>query len=1045
MISTTGDTTRGSHITKFQTLLQDLFQFDEADLDFGIYRIMNHKRVAILRFINDSLPATVDEALDSDYLFEQARASDELEKAISQVYENLGRDAIDSNGNLAVHLHSTPLGNRYLACQKAVEEMGARSRTETETRIYNYLYAFFRRYYQDGDFISKRRYSRNQRYVIPYNGEEVYFHWANSDQYYVKTGEYFHNYDWKAPNGVKIRFQMKKANVEYNNTQGDRRWFLPVVSKAEYISEHRTVIMPFEYRPLTSAEELIYGKVRKQEKINAKSVEDISRRMSEEPDAILALTGQHGQNSKGEPISNLEHHLRKYTSRNKADFFIHKNLTAFLNRELDFYLKNEVLNLDNMTIAGSYVIRADFQLMRLIKAIGTQIIDFLAQIEDFQRMLWEKRKFVISTDYCVALRCVDETLYPAIISNNNQWEEWCDLYGIDERERNEGYLSTQPTLLLDTRHFDEAFNDQLLSSLEYLDTSTDGLIIHGDNWQTLQLIKRKYSNRVSCIYIDPPYNTGQDGFLYKDNYQHSTWLTMMDGLMPLWKHLLLDAGSLVSHIDEHEINRLNELFDMRFGIEQNVGPLIWDKRNPKGDATAIAGQHEYLCWAVKDYSSLKSKGGFSRNKENAQAILNKAKDLIQQNGGVSGKVRSQFKSWMKEQDFTGGEKAYVHLDDEGLVYQSVSMAWPNRQQAPEQYFEPLIHPVTRRACPVPARGWRNPPRTMESLLKQGRILFGPDETTQPRRKYLLQDHMGENVPSLYYFGGSDDNLQKQFNYSFPNPKPVRMGEYIISIAASDAQAVVLDCFAGSGTTGHAVINLNRDDGGQRKYVLVEIGEYFNSEILPRIKRIAYAPEWKDGKPLRSTTQEETDRSPRIIKYLKLESYEDSLDSIEFDTAPEQQNLDERFGDEYLIRYMLNWETRVSTTLANAEEMARPFSYHIQSYVNGNSLKRLVDLPETFNWLLGLKVHTRQVYYDDDRRYLVYRGEILDHIGHLVAVIWRETDGWDEDDYARDRLFITDNSMAVGTDSVYINGGSCLPGAKSVEPIFKARMFARVND
>ena len=1045
MTSTTGEAASGSRLAKFQTLLRVLFQFDEADLDFGIYRIMNHKRATILRFINESLPDAVDKALNSEYISEQASTAAALEGAILQVKENLGDDAIDNNRNLAPHLHSTPVGKHYLACKKTVEETGARSRVDTEARIYNYLHTFFSRYYQDGDFVSKRRYSRNQRYIIPYNGEEIYFHWANSDQYYVKTDEYFHNYDWKTPNGITVRFQMNNADVEHNNAKGDRRFFIPVVTKMEYMSDGHTITLPFDYRPLTSAEQTRCGNRKQQEKIIAKAIEDVLHKMNKLPDVIVDLTGQHRQNSKGDSISHLEHHLKKYTSRNKADFFVHKDLNSFLNRELDYYLKNEVLNLNNLVTAGLELARADFQVIRLIKTIGAQIIDFLSQIEDFQKMLWEKRKFVTATNYCIALRCIDKSFYSAILSNDQQWEEWRVLFGIDSKSRVEEYLRTHPTLMLDTRYFDETFTDQLLTSFEDIETAIDGLIIHGDNWQALQLLEKKYSNRVGCIYIDPPYNTGQDGFLYKDHYQHSTWLTMIDGLIPLWKHLLSDTGSFVSHIDEHEINRLDELIRMRFGVEQNVGPIIWDKRNPKGDATAIATQHEYLCWAVKDYDSLKRKGGLSRNKENAQTIIDKAKDLIRQNGGsVSGKVRDRFKSWMEKQDFSGGEKAYVHLDDDGLVYQSVSMAWPNKQKAPEQYFEPLIHPNTGRACPVPKRGWRNPPKTMASLLEQDEILFGTDETTQPRRKYLLQDFMSENVPSIYYFGGSDDNAQNDLKYFFPNPKPVRIGEYIIAIAAPDSQAIVLDCFAGSGTTGHAVINLNRSDGGQRKFILVEIGEYFYTEILPRIKRISYAPEWKDGEPCRPATQEEIDRSPRIIKYLGLESYEDSLDSIEFDTTDEQQKLDERLGNEYLVKYMLNWETKASAALMNTNKMSCPFSYHLQVHINGDKHKCKVDLPETFNWLLGLKVHMREVYHDKDRRYLVYRGETSDHSGHRVVVIWRETDGWNQDDYARDRQFIRDNRIAIGTDTVYTNGGSCIPGAKSIEPIFKARMFAQ-ND
>ena len=204
---------------------------------------------------------------------------------------------------------------------------------------------------------------------------------------------------------------------------------------------------------------------------------------------------------------------------------------------------------------------------------------------------------------------------------------------------------------------------------------------------------------------------------------------------------------------------------------------------------------------------------------------------------------------------------------------------------------------------------------------------------------------------------------------------------------------VLDYFAGSGTTGHAVINLNREDGGERKFILVEMGQYFDTVLLPRIKKVTFSPEWKDGKPQREVTVEEAERSPRIVKYLRLESYEDALDSIQFDQDDGQLTLPDA-GDEYLLKYMLGWETKESETLLNLALLTRPFNYELQVHVNGEQQKRRVDLPETFNYLLGLNVRKRETYNDNGKRYLVYRGETRDDPGRTVAAIWRENRGLD---------------------------------------------------
>ena len=212
---------------KFQNLLRELFQFDLADLDFGIYRIMNHKRRVIERWINEDLPKAIEQELQQGALAEQQQAQQALEEARQKVLETLGHEAIDAEGNLAEKYATTPLGKAYLEARERAAH--AQSSDALEAAVYNHLYTFFSRYYQDGDFISKRRYSKKERYAIPYNGEEVYLYWANHDQYYVKTAEHFTDYTWKAPNGVTVHFKLQAADVEVNNVKGAKRFFLPVL------------------------------------------------------------------------------------------------------------------------------------------------------------------------------------------------------------------------------------------------------------------------------------------------------------------------------------------------------------------------------------------------------------------------------------------------------------------------------------------------------------------------------------------------------------------------------------------------------------------------------------------------------------------------------------------------------------------------------------------------------------------------------------------------------------------------------------------------
>lgn len=280
---------------------------------------------------------------------------------------------------------------------------------------------------------------------------------------------------------------------------------------------------------------------------------------------------------------------------------------------------------------------------------------------------------------------------------------------------------------------------------------------------------------------------------------------------------------------------------------------------------------------------------------------------------------------------------------------------------------------------------------------------------------------------------------------FPYCHPVSLYTELIAATTLEGNGLTLDYFAGSGTTGHAVINLNREDGGERKFILVEMAQYFDTVMLPRIKKVTFSPEWKDGRPRRMATSEEAGRSPRIVKVIRMESYEDALNNIAFDYSSGQLAME---FEDYLLRYMLRWETRRSETLLNAEKLTKPFSYKLHIHgsstgqAGGETEALTVDLPETFAYLLGLYVQKRQVLGDNGRRYLVYRGTTRD--GRKAAVIWRETEDWTAEDYKRDLEFVSKNNLTSNMDDIYVNGDSYIPGAQALERLFKERMFAPVE-
>lgn len=379
-------------------------------------------------------------------------------------------------------------------------------------------------------------------------------------------------------------------------------------------------------------------------------------------------------------------------------------------------------------------------------------------------------------------------------------------------------------------------------------------LLEGDNLHSLYLLEKTHKGKIDVIYIDPPYNRGKDDFVYDDMYiveedgfKHSKWLSFMHKRLKIAKNLLSDTGVIIINIDEHEAVPLVMLLNEIFGESNNVGEIIWNKQNPKGDSKGISVMHEtILCFAKNKTNFLSGSKVCKRKKPNAEAIIKKAYSLYKKIGkraipediltaikpfGYSDNVKKdfyvtydlelvnkEFQNWLSKQKFSGGEKAYKYIDENGKVYRGVSMAWPNKKKAPDDYFIPLIHPVTHKPCPVPDRGWRNPPSTMQNLLEQGRIIFGEDEKKQPERKYYLDENLYENVPSIYENADSADDMLKEMKIKFEYPKPVSEAMYLCSCIKPDA-TLFLDFFAGSGTTGQAVLELNQQDGGNRRFIL----------------------------------------------------------------------------------------------------------------------------------------------------------------------------------------------------------------------------------
>jgi adenine-specific DNA-methyltransferase len=997
---------------KLKAKLAELFQLDQADLDFGIYRIMNARREEIVRFLDKDLLPQVRQAFAEYKSADKAQVQAELGKVI----EGLKAGGVDPEQAPKV---------KELRARLASEAVDI---TALENEVYDHLCSFFGRYYDEGDFISLRRYKEGV-YAIPYEGEEVKLHWANADQYYIKTAENFRDYAFKVAGDHRVHFKIAEADTEKDNVKAangkDRRFLLhgdkPVAEEAGEL------VIRFEYRPDEEG--------RRQDAINALTAQRIIEDLNDDALAVwqhrLSAKWVRADGSVSDKTV-LERHLEAYTKKNTFDYFIHKDLGGFLRRELDFYIKNEVMRLDDIEEESAPRVEQYLAKIKALRRIAHKIIDFLAQIENFQKKLWLKKKFVVETNYCVTLDRVPEELYPEIAANDAQREEWVRLFAIDEiKEENLGqvaysepltveFLNANPFLVLDTKCFDRKFKDRLLTRVNDIDAQYDGLLLHGENFQTLSFLLEGYRTSIKCIYIDPPYNTGADGFVYKDAYQHSTWITMLGSRIELSTSLLRGDGLFFSSIDDIEVHNLRRLNDDLFGTKNFVGTLTWiSTTQPDNIGRARFGLQQNiefvllhsLCERVALPPFVLKHSGIERKYPHV---------------GRFGACRFE----IIERAFEG---AYARRTMQFLIL----------GQKPREGKQWQIGEETARALEADRKV-----EIVDGIVK--RAIYPQDEADTDTGLVPFWAHL-EGVGTSQA-GKAELTAILGRGHGFDTVKPVSLLCRLLQHVSPSGP--IMDFFAGSGTTAHAAIELNRKDGGQRKYILVEMGDYFDTVLKPRIQKVVYSTDWKDGKPVSRDSG-----ISHMFKYIRLESYEDALANIELRRTKDQQTLldeAEGFRESYMLRYMLDVESKGSQTLLNIENFDDPFRYKLLVGTGsaGETRPVNVDLVETFNWLLGLKVR----HIDCIEGFRIVEG--TSPKGERVLVIWRKIRDLAETDPARiqqqrqkanedlDAFFRKQqyNTLDSEYDLIYVNGDNNLmnvpldPDKEGVEPRYKVRLI-----
>lgn len=972
---------------KFRDILAVILQLDQAELDFGIYRIMNQKRKDIEAFLNNRLVPEVTKILKA-----QTAAGTDI--------------------------------------------------SAMENEVFSHLAKFFSRYYEGGDFISKRRY-KDDAYAIPYSGEEVKLYWANADQYYIKTSEYFKNYSFVLPTSRrKVHFVLRDADTEQNNNKAannmERRFQL---CEEDCIAEEDgelNIFFTYELMPKTTKQDAL---------IKDAEAKIISSFAGGKYADFAELVNEKVPTEKNKERTLLMKHLQNYTAKNNFDYFIHKDLGGFLCRELDFYIKNEVMFLDDLDATH---IMEHLAQVKAIKLVGEKIITFLAQLEDFQKKLWLKKKFVVGCDYCITLDRIPRTLYSEIIANDAQRQEWVRLFAIDEIKGDmmtEGYsepltekfLEDNPFLVLDTKFFSAEFKHKLVGSMEKVDEECNGLLINSENFQALELLQEKCSERVQNIYADPPYNTSASEIMYKNSYKHSSWLSLLEDRIRLGKKLLLDSGIQCTTIDDVEQSRLSLLLQDTFAeLPETVTIRIKPSGRPIPNGFAIS--HEYALFSKKNLGT--SIARLTHSEEQAARYREKDDkgrflwELLRKAGSNSFREN---RPTMYYPLFVNTNSLIVRLPKMRYEERTSEFVLEEQPLADEQIVFPIKDDGKEGRWYYGVERAVNEQHELKAV-RNNRSSFDiyrrrrPNEGVQPTTswidsKYSATEHGTDLLKRLF-------GQQEKFSY----PKSVYAVEDCLRVSGMQSKSIALDYFAGSGTTGHAVINLNREDNGNRKYILCEMAEYFNSVTKPRIEKVIYSEDWKDGKPVSRKG------ISQCFKYIRLEQYEDTLNNLQ----PKNQRLDfdnengkGDFEETYFLRYMLDTETKGN--LFNLEWFKNPFAMSIKTTKDNELVDTHVDMVETFNYLIGLNVETLRYPKDG---YCVVEGTT--HIGNeRTLVIWRnchKVSNEDLNEFFRKQAYSTTDSEF---DKIYVNGDNTLPNIKTdeehwkvvlIEEEFKKRMF-----
>jgi adenine-specific DNA-methyltransferase len=965
---------------------------------------------------------------------------------------------------------------------RSAAQTGQQTVQQDRTEVLNRLYQFFARHYQDGDFIVERRYGKGGARWVKSTGDDTEFHWATEDMYYIKSGDIFTDFDLRLSSGQALRLTVEPISLQATRAalKPNDKAHYELASATRGSDGITTVLLGYHKGTQTEAQkDKIISAACQAAQVNATQADTELRRWlaafmaRNQSDFFIhkrlqeALSDDLDIYIKTELLDTDQ--LLAGTVKQPSDLpqrvlqvarivrQVGRQLIDFLATLEDF--QKNLWEKKKLVFDTRYVITLD----RLARLCPDWLAAHIDRIVLGQRSEWQDLGL---GDFANAADCMRHT--PGDLAS----------------PATTSYLP----LPVDTGRFDADFKWSLLAAVTAstaLDEALDGVAIQSDNWQALNTLQAKYREQVKCIYIDPPYNTNSSGIPYKNGYRHASFAALMHNRIDQLHRLLPADGAMFVSIDKTERTVLEQTLDAVFGADNRVEELIWTMNTNNSQAPNYSTNHEFVQVYARHRPTVEQdKAMFREPKpgfEEVMALVAELNPTYPRIADIETALRALYEQHKldyrsdveaqgleledeKDNDPWRGLYNYSHAEyrdangclvaeKEALsrqahirIWREGDMSMPATKQSEStrdpnhrnwRFYDPP-HPISGNPCQHPKRGWNvgypddpDAPekRSFLALLRDHRIAFGDSEKKVPQIKRMLHEaetNVGKSVFRDYSDGEKQTSAMFGKSGVFLAPKHTDFVSRFI-LQGSKADSTVLDCFGGSGSTAHAVINVNRLEKSKRKFVTVEVNRYFDSIIVPRLKKAAAANGWSAGRA------KALDGPGLFMRIQTLEQYDDTLQNLAQDTAVgDSGNL---LADIPALALSYRLDSCSRKLYMGLEHFFSPFGYQLQRAAGGgNAQATEVDLVESLPYLLGLDVTS--LYREPQGVVLLGRNRRAES----VAVFFRDCAATNSADWVQAKLAQHPAQRVYANNPAALSFAGC-DGLEAIEAVF-ALQFKR---